>query len=813
MAMWKQGLLVGIVLSTRAAAVPLDDACEGGCASASSSDELSMLAFNGRMMRIARDLSADPQDDDDPLSASGRCWTSGDSCSPNTCCKGVPFTVNKTFPCDSSSPDFAGCEVNNEKEIIAALLHAMTKAEKYRMLRGVGWTNGTFDTEPGYYVGNSGAHERFAIPNLNMQDNGNGFRTMSKELIPEVTGWPCALAISSSWSEEDTERWAVALGKEFRAKGANVILGPGVNVHRVARGGRNAEYNSGESPYLGARLTPPYVQGVQSEQVLAVMKHFIGNSQETNRNSVDSIIDERTLWEVYYPPFIAAVDAGVASAMCSYNKINGEHACGNSQNLVEDLKKTMQFDGFVMSDWWALHRFAAEDGVDQEMPGDFTPYNQAWFTDENLDTLSDEKINDMVQRQLVMMYRYGLVENPVCQPPHCDYEIYKAVATSPAHQQLNLELATKAVTLLKNDHGVLPLSKASSTKIALVGPACNAQQPVDEQLQNWMAGSYYNIGGSGRVIADNVTTILAGITAKCAEQGAGCTAHSYNGTDVEAALAFVKATSPSVVLICGGATASEGKDRDSLSVDDEAFLTSVAAGLADVPVVALTMVPAQTLMPWIDDCAGALNTFFAGTYTGDAFASAIFGDSNPSAKLPVTMPKSEADTILPCVEERCEYTEKLMVGFPAYEGKEVNFCFGHGLSYTTFAYAELELVRSGDDGLPRACLGSAVCVSATVKNSGTVPGVEVAQLYLEFPSSAGEPPKLLRGFVRTEELQPGAAVKVSFPVYHSDLQVYAGRSKGWQSVDGLFKFHVGSSSRDIRLTGELQLPSNATMAP
>eukprot|EP00429_Kryptoperidinium_foliaceum_P017675 CAMPEP_0176044960 /NCGR_PEP_ID=MMETSP0120_2-20121206/22316_1 /TAXON_ID=160619 /ORGANISM="Kryptoperidinium foliaceum, Strain CCMP 1326" /LENGTH=823 /DNA_ID=CAMNT_0017378365 /DNA_START=84 /DNA_END=2555 /DNA_ORIENTATION=- len=819
MSVWKSSLVAGIVLSAHSSAVPEGSGCVGDCAVGKGHlalDEMSMLAFRRQVL---------PQAIQQPEAPAllelggGKCWGSDDTCEPNTCCKGVKFTTGKTLPCPSSEPTFRGCEVNDEGEIVDALLNAMTRTEKYRMLRGVGWQNNSWNTLDGYYIGNSGAQERFGIPSLNMQDNGQGFRTVTKDIIEQVTGWPCTLAITSSWSEEDTELWAEALGKEFRAKGANVILGPGVNVHRVARGGRNAEYNSGESPYLGKRLTPPYVQGVQSQSVLAVMKHFIGNNQETNRGSVDAIIDERTLWEVYYPPFKAAVDAGAASAMCSYNKINGKHACGNSENLIKDLKGTMGFEGFVMSDWWALHSFAAEDGVDQEMPGTFTPSIEAFFTDKNLDTLSDAKIDDMTRRQLVMMLRYGLFENPVCQPPDCDQELYRAVATSPQHKQLNLRLATNAVTLLKNEAKVLPLSKKHSTKIALIGPACDAKQDVDRQLDDWMAGSYYNIGGSGRVIAGNVTTILAGVKAKCAEDGAGCVVQAYNGTDVKEALAFVKASAPSVVLICGGAMSTEGKDRDSLSVDNEDLLTGVAKGVADVPVVALTMVPAQTLMPWADDVHGALNVFLAGTYTGDAFASALFGDSNPSAKLPVTMPKSEADTILPCEGATCEYSEKLMVGFPAYQGKEVAFPFGHGLSYTTFTYSSLQaVVTASADGavsgdLPSDCFATLVCISATVANKGSVSGVEVAQLYVEFPESAGEPPLLLKGFVRTQELPPGGEVKVTFPLYHSDLQVYAGRSEGWKSVDGLFKFYVGSSSRDIRLSGELELSDHEGPSP
>jgi len=189
--------------------------------------------------------------------------------------------------------------------------------------------------------------------------------------------------------------------------------------------GRGREYLPGESPYLGSRLAGPYVRGVQSQGVLAVMKHFVANSQEQDRFDSNSIIDRRTLWEVYYPPFQAAVDAGVASAMCSYNKVNGVYACENEQILVKDLREKMKFDGWVMSDWFASRSFSAAQGLDQEMPGlGGKPDTQgSFFHDRNLDTLSETKLDEMVAPMLRKMLAFGLFDKPVCLPPfHCDRE-------------------------------------------------------------------------------------------------------------------------------------------------------------------------------------------------------------------------------------------------------------------------------------------------------------------------------------------------------------------------------------------------------
>jgi len=677
----------------------------------------------------------------------------------------------------------------------------MTRDEKYQFLRGFGWKNNTWDVMDNYYIGNAAAFDtqytgkgtspsKYGIPPLNMQDNGQGFRTVTEQIIEQVTGWPVTLAIASSWDEQATYDWAVALGEEFLAKGANVILGPGVNVHRVARGGRNGEYVSGESPYFGARMAKPYVEGVQSKGVLAVAKHFALNSQETHRDTVNSMADERTMQEVYYPPFKACVDAGAASFMCSYNLVNGVHACGNSDLLNRDLKEDMGFKGWVMSDWWALHDFKATEGVDQEMPGTFSGGSPAYYGDSNLNTLFDDKIDNMVERMLSPMLKFGLFEahDRVCSPPNCDDKLYKAVATNEKHQQLAKELAHKAVVLLKNEDNFLPLDQGKQ-KIALLGEGCNAAQDVASQLKAWDVGSYYNIGGSGRVIASNPETVHMGLSHAC--EKFGCTLQTYFGTDVDEAVAASEGAD--VVIMCSGTSSTEGKDRESLSVDHEDFMVQLADKITDKPLVSLTMTPAVVLMPWIDSVTASLNVFLAGTYTGSAFAATLFGENNPAAKLVITIPESEDQTILPCQEVDCPYTEKLKVGYLALLDQKVTFPFGHGLSYTTFGYT------SAGSPSTEKCSGE-MCISAVIKNTGEVEGVEIAQLYLTFPNSAEEPPMQLRGFVRTKSLAPDASADISFTLTKQDLSIYDVEKRAWVMPSGTYTVSVGASSRDIRFS-------------
>ena len=257
---------------------------------------------------------------------------------------------------------------------VAALVSNMTLAEKESLLSGIGWGPDDYDPEAGWYVGNTPSIPRLNIPPILMQDAGQGFRTTDRRIVGEVTSWSVGLGLASTWDPALVKEWAAAVAKEYRAKGANTILGPGLNTHRVARGGRNAEYLSGEDPWLGAALVGPYVEGFQSQGVMAVAKHFGLNNQETDRDDVNAIVpDARALSEVYHVPFRAAVDAGVAAFMCSYNLVNGTHACSSESLLGSDLKATMGYGGFVMSDWWATHDTSAAQGLDMEMPGNAPP--------------------------------------------------------------------------------------------------------------------------------------------------------------------------------------------------------------------------------------------------------------------------------------------------------------------------------------------------------------------------------------------------------------------------------------------------------
>ena len=680
----------------------------------------------------------------------------------------------------------------------------MTDDEKMRLVQGVGWSG--WSVVPGFYVGSILGVPRVGLKSINMQDAAQGFRTLSSKTIGQVTSWPCALALASTWDRRLARQWGVALGREFKAKGANVILGPSVNVHRVARNGRNAEYLSGEDGALGAPLAAAYVEGVQGEGVAAVVKHFALNSQETHRDSQSSDASDRTLWEVYYPPFEAAVRAGVAAFMCGYNKVNGSYVCGNSHVLERHLKRQMHFRGWVMSDWWATHDTgAAARGVDQNMPG-----SDGFFDAANLRIVRGRDgfdLDAMARRIVAGMLAAGAWRDgmPRCTAGcDCGRYMWEVNATRPEHTALARQIGAESVALLKNDGGVLPLRRGAA--VALLGSACAAAH-FDHVPDDWTAGDYYVVGGSGRVVGPYAVSVAAGLRAR------GVDARVEPSDDVEVALAAARAAD--VAIVCGGATTTESRDRSSLRLDQHELITSLAARLAAdraadaasaPPLVVLTLAPGAVVAPWAADASAVANMFMGGQEAGHAWADVLLGDVSPSGKLPVTFPLSEEGTVPPCSDKHCSYDERLLVGWRGLHGVDVAFPFGHGLSYTSFAYAwdvppAMVAADDGGDGEMR--------LSLNVSNTGGVAGAEVAQIYVAYPAAAGEPALVLRAYAKTAVLPPGATERLSFSLSRRDLSTWNehggsddadGSPLGdWQLAVGQFTVHAGASSRDLRL--------------
>jgi len=651
------------------------------------------------------------------------------------------------------------------RERAEALLAQMTLNEKLSMVRG-------YSGHP--YVGFVEAVPRLNIPALTLEDGPQGVA----DGVHNVTCWPSALTIVASWDVDGMYEFAAAVALEERRKGANIWLGPMVNIARVPWGGRNFE-SFGEDPYLAAEMARFNVRGAQSQGVMATVKHWANNNQEYNRSTTSANLpDDRTQWEIYYPAFKAAIEAGVASVMCSYNRINGTWACENERTLNEDLKLTMKFDGFVMSDWGATHTTvkAANAGLDMQMPDDSffgAPLAKAISSGQ----VPLSRLDDMVVRILTSMYKVGIMDNP--QTGNITDDV-----RSPEHSQLARKLSAESTVLLKNAHNTLPLVASKLRTIAVIGD-CGNDQPI------------YAGGGSGYVIAESVVTPLQGIKHYLERRGLRQIEVLYaNSSDI--ANAMVLANKADVALVFVGTNSGEGSDRRDLSLNGDSDDLVQGVVKANPNTVVVLHIPGAVLMPWIDAVPAVLSPLMPGQESGHAIASVLFGEVNPSAKLPITFPKTETQTYLktpreyPGVDNEGSYSEKLLVGYRWYDAvnEKPLFPFGHGLSYTTFKYANLRVLHR--------------VISVELTNTGPVEGAEVVQVYLQYPHTAGEPPKQLRGFEKVL-LVPGQTETLAFTLRDEDLSIWDQNAHQWAIVRGVFSVHVGSSSRDIRLSAFLHV--------
>ncbi|KAL3916110.1 MAG: hypothetical protein SGPRY_006960, partial [Prymnesium sp.] len=690
-----------------------------------------------------------------------------------------------------------------------ALVGAMDRKQKLVFIEGAPESWIAYDVAPGYYVGTVRGIESLGIPPMLFSDAHSGFRTLDQRTVGKVTMWPSLGALSATWNAQLSGQMGAAIGLEFRKKGANGLLGPGVDVARVPVAGRNAESMCGEDANLCAPLAHDYILGVQSQGVAATIKHFVGNIQEHLRESINHQIDDRTLFEVHYLPFEAAIKADVASVMCGYNRLNGPYACTNPELLQSHLKDFMGFDGWVMSDWWATKEAVpgSPNGLDQNMPGTLLTIDR--------ERLSDTDLDQMVTRILRSMIKVGAWdwEVPAClavEDPSCEQRQFDTPdATSAEHTAIARQIASEGVLLLKND-GTLPLQATASQPlhIALVGSACDAQS-MTFGSGSWFSGDYYVLGGSSRVIgtADQVVTIKEGLEAF---ENVQLTISSDDS--VEGAMTAIRTPGVDVVVACGGVTSGEFYDRQNLEVDQHAFLVDLASmnsgpGQPQLPLVVVTIASGTIVTDFRSKVTSHLHLFQSGQETGNAVADVLFGVVNPSGKSPVTFPLSANDALPPCWSGECIHSEKLFIGWKAYLEREVAYPFGHGLSYTSFA-----LTTMAPPTLER---DDSVTFSVDVLNSGAVAGKTVVQVYLTFPNyqAIEEPELVLRTYQKTPVLEPGRSVKLDFTLSSRDMSIWmpctfdaerqvtnapcADKEVGWLRPAGTYTIVVGQSSRDL----------------
>jgi len=637
----------------------------------------------------------------------------------------------------------------------------LTRAEKVALVTGGGFWS-------------TAAIERAGIPSVLIVDGPHGLRKQENggdhlglgESVP-ATCFPPAAGLASSFNVDLVERVGRALGDEARAENVAVLLGPGVNIKRSPLCGRNFEYFS-EDPHVSGELGAAWVRGIQSRGVGASLKHFAANNQETNRMTVSAEVDERTLREIYLPAFETIVKREQPwTVMCSYNRVNGVFAAESRWLLTEVLRGEWGFDGLVVSDWGAVDdRLAALDaGLDLEMPGP-----QASSATTLLAGADPQRLDESAARVVALARRAS------SQTDGYNEEL---------HHRLAREAATESIVLLRNENGVLPLRPDQS--IAVIGEFARSPR--------------FQGAGSSQVEPTRVESALDALAARAR------VTFAPGYTDIASAVELA-ATSDVALLFVGLPEGDESEGYDRLHLDlPTAHVELIAAVAAVNPrtVVVLTNGGVVSLEPWHDSVAAIVETWLLGQAGGGAIADVLLGAANPSGRLAETIPLRVQDNPsylnFPGENDVVRYGEGVFVGYRYYESATVpvRYPFGYGLSYTTFAYSDLEMDATG--------------ATLRVTNTGDRAGAEVVQLYVAAPAGpARTPVRELRGFAKVH-LEPGETATVRIPLDDRAFSYWDVATHAFQIAGGEYEVQVARSAHDVELRATVRRAASVRAAP
>jgi beta-glucosidase len=690
------------------------------------------------------------------------------------------------------------------------VIKEMSLDEKISMLHGQG---AHFFTPPKPNGGGDGtsAIPRLGIPAIQMADSSYGV-TRGAAAGRYATALPNNLAAASSWDPDTGFQYGALIGRELRDLGYNMSQGGGVNLTREPRCGRTFEYQ-GEDPLLAGTLAGNFVRGIQSEHVIGNLKHFAVNDQESGRNSLNANIGIRAMRETDLRAFEIALGTSDAGAvMCAYNRVNGEFACENKYLLTDVLKKDFGFKGFVLSDWGGTHSTvkASHAGLDMEQPHNVF-FGDALKKDVENGEVSQAELNEHVHRVLRTMFANGLF----------DYPVKDQVPDVEGGYRIAQEIAEKSIVLLKNQNKVLPLS-AEVRSVVIIGGHADVAVP-----SGGGSAQLDPPGGSPVPPPPPHDFFSAGIRPawmpssplRALEEKMPAAKVSFvSGDDLAAAAAAAKSVNIAIVFAYQWESEAIDLLTLDLSPDQNKLIETVAGANPRTIVVLETGSPAT--MPWIDRVAGVVEAWYPGIRGAQALANILTGSVNPTGKLAVTFPKSDAYLPHPTLVQpppgslpdfnhlvgddsnifnvlfqplpafQLNYDEGLKVGYNWYdaEHKAMLFPFGFGLSYTNYAYSDLS-VTPGE---------KTTTVSFMIKNTGERTGTEIAEIYASLPEAAEEPPKRLVGWTRVE-LAAGESKRVSVPVSRDRLTVYDEASDSWKLVRGNYLIRVGSSSEDLPL--------------
>ncbi len=726
----------------------------------------------------------------------------------------------------------------NTEFLMESLIKGMTLDEKVGMIHGAG------------FFRNQGV-ERLGIPELTLSDGPMGVRkdfpddnwVAIGQSYDYSTYLPSNSAIAATWNSDRAYESGSVLGEEARGRGKDVILAPGINIKRDPLCGRNFEYMS-EDPYLTAAMCVPVIQGIQSHDTAACVKHYAANAQETNRLWVDMQMDERTLREIYLPAFKAAVQkAGAYSLMGAYNKVNGENCCENKYLLNQILREDWKYDGVVISDWGGVHRTkeAAEASLDLEMSitPDFEDYVLASPLKELVakGEVSEEVIDAKVKNLLRLLLR--LKKMGPCVP-------YRKIGTynTHAHHQAVLETARESIVLLKNEENILPLkiNPAERKKIAVIGQ--NAERIHADGggsgeikalyeisplmgLKTHLGGTVdvrYAVGYYNPIVPDandlnwQQASLERRVEAKKGQEETE--EEKAQRLEIERnqillrkeAVALAKEADE--VIFIGGLNHDydlEGRDRDNMKLPyaQNELIEALLAVNSNLVVVMISGSAVE--MPWADKVKSIVWMYYAGMEGGNALADVLLGKVNPSGKLPESLPKAYSDCIT-CKngqfgeEEKSIFEEGVFVGYRYFETEHIDtqFCFGHGLSYTSFELRKpfITVAETKDGGFDG---GVSVTVRAELSNTGNMSGAQTVQCYVEeVNSSVKRPVKELKAF---EKVFVGEkeTKEICFDLKKDAFAYYDEEKKCFVVNPGVYRLHIGMSVQDIRYIEEVTI--------
>jgi beta-glucosidase len=682
----------------------------------------------------------------------------------------------------------------------------MTLDEKIQMVHGMGWgvlrAGDPIPARSNFGAGFMAGIDRLGIPDINLADSAVGIR-MAAYQGRYATLLPSTLGAASSWDPDSAFLYGSVIGRELRAQGFNMTIGGGVDITREPRNGRNFEY-TGEDPILAGTMAGQLEKGVLSQHVMNDIKHYAFNDQETGRTVVNVLLDKKAMRESDLLAFEVAIGiADPSGVMCSYNLVEGNYACENDYLLNQVLKKDFKFKGWVLSDWGATHSTvkSALNGLDQEMPGDENYFNAPLKKAVEDGEVPTARLDDMVHRILRSMFAAGVIDDPPVR-----------TVVDPFRGRDDAQhIAEESIVLLKNSGGILPLKPSASTSIALIGShadvgvlsgggSAQVDAPGGDAANPQPGGSKWGVP------VYFPSSPLKNIQAKSPQ----ASVKYLDGSDTAAAAQLAKSSSLAIVFV--NQYMHEDMDARTLSLPDnqDALVEAVASANPNTIVVLETGGPVS--MPWAQHVKGIVEMWYPGIGGAQALANILSGEINPSAKLPVTFAKDDAQLphpVVPGMQEAAPgktgrqpklepfdltYTEGAKVGYKWFEAenKQPLFPFGFGLSYTTYAYSGLTV----DD--------SNRTVHFKVRNTGQREGTEIAEVYVALPSAANESYKRLAAWQRVK-LAPGESKDVTLALHPLSLTVFNTEQNCWQLLPGDYNVMAGPSSIDTPLKATLHV--------